>query len=77
MEVDFVVDDVRVAIEAKARRKVTSDDLKGLRALGKDHPRLGSAWVVCLETKTRRTEDGTWILPARDFARKLWRGDIF
>jgi uncharacterized protein len=76
-EVDFVVDDVRAAVEAKASRKVTSDDLKGLRQLREDHPRLGSAWVVSLETKMRRTDDGITIMPVPDFIRRLWAGEIF
>lgn len=76
-EVDFVVDDVRAAVEAKASRKVTSDDLKGLRQLREDHPRLGSAWVVSLETKVRRTDDGITIMPVHDFVRRLWSGEIF
>lgn len=77
VEVDFVVNDVEAAVEAKATRKVTSDDLKGLRNLREDHPRLATAWVTSLEPKARRTEDGIWILPATDFARRLWRGDLF
>lgn len=77
VEVDFVVNDMQAAVEAKATRKVTSDDLKGLRNLREDHPRLGTAWVVSLEAKARRTEDGIWILPASEFARCLWSGEIF
>jgi uncharacterized protein len=77
VEVDFVVNDVRAAIEAKATHKVTSDDLKGLRNLREDHPRLASAWVASLEPKARRTEDGIWILPALEFTRRLWAGEIF
>lgn len=57
-------------------RNVT-DDLKGLRQLRAEHPRLGSAHVVSLEPKVRRTQDGIRILPAREFARSLWAGEIF
>lgn len=76
-EVDFIVNDMQVAIEAKATRKVTSDDLKGLRAIRQDHPRVATSWVVSLEPKARRTEDGVWIVPAQEFASRLWRGEIF
>jgi predicted AAA+ superfamily ATPase len=76
-EVDFVVDDLRAAVEAKASRNVTADDLKGLRQLRADQPRLGSTWVVSLEPKRRRTEDGITILPVKDFIRGLWAGEIF
>ncbi|HET6335831.1 MAG TPA: DUF4143 domain-containing protein [Polyangiales bacterium] len=77
VEVDFVVNDTEAAVEAKATRKVTGDDLKGLRSLREDHPRLATEWVVSLEPKARRTEDGIWVLPAIEFARRLWRGDLF
>ena len=77
VEVDFVVDDLRAAVEAKATRNVTTDDLKGLRQLRAEHARLGTRWVVCLEAKRRRTEDGISILPAGEFARCLWAGELF
>jgi len=76
IEVDFVVDDLRVAIEAKATIKVTSDHLKGLRALAQDHPRVGERYVVCLEPRARRTDDGIWILPFAEFPRQLDAGAI-
>jgi predicted AAA+ superfamily ATPase len=77
IEVDFVVNDVRVAIEAKATAKVTADHLRGLRNLVQDHPRVGQRLVVCLEPKSRRTEDGILILPARELCAVLQAGDLF
>lgn len=40
IEVDFIINDMEVAIEAKASRKVTTDQLKGLRHLRADHPKV-------------------------------------
>lgn len=77
IEVDFVVNDLQVAIEAKAARKVTADHLRGLRNLVQDHPRVGQRVVVCLEAKSRRTEDGIVILPAREFCARLQAGELF
>jgi predicted AAA+ superfamily ATPase len=77
MEVDFVIDDLRVAIEAKATRKVTADHLRGLRNLAQDHPRVGQRVVVCLEPRDRKTEDGILITPAREFCERLSAGDFF
>lgn len=77
IEVDFVVNDMQVAIEAKATVKITADHLKGLRALAQDHPRIGQRMVVCLERKSRRTEDGILILPAAGFCERLKAGDLF
>lgn len=77
VEVDFVVNDLQVAIEAKATAKVTADHLKGLRNLAQDHPRAGQRVVVCLEPKARRTDDGILILPAREFCERLTAGNFF
>lgn len=71
IEVDFVVDDMRVAIEAKATAKVTADHLKSLRALRIDHPRVRNRVLVCLEPRSRRTDDGILILPAKDLGAEI------
>ncbi|MGD0946246.1 MAG: DUF4143 domain-containing protein [Candidatus Binatia bacterium] len=76
IEVDFVVDDLRVAIEAKAAPCVHADHLRGLRELGRDHPRVGRRVVVSLDERPRWTEDGIDILPARVFAQRLWKGEL-
>ena len=76
IEVDFIVDDMKVAIEAKATAKVTSDHLRGLRALAQDHPRVRRRIVVSLEPRRRTTDDGIEIWPAEAFARDLWSDAI-
>jgi predicted AAA+ superfamily ATPase len=75
-EVDFIVDDLRVAIEAKASRRIVSDHLRGLRALQQDHPKVGRRLVVCLEETPRVTDDGIEIWPHDRFARQLWSGEL-
>src|SRR5204862_2593139 len=77
IEVDFVVNDMSVAIEAKASAKVSADHLRGLRALIQDHPKVKNRVLVCLEAKSRRTEDGILVLPAMEFCRRLHNGDFF
>jgi predicted AAA+ superfamily ATPase len=76
IEVDFIVGSMEIAIEAKATAKVTSDHLKGLRQLHLDHPEAGRRFVVSLESKARRTSDGIDILPASEFSRRLWAGEL-
>jgi predicted AAA+ superfamily ATPase len=76
IEVDFVVDDAEIAIEAKATAKVTADHLRGLINLVQDHPSVRHRVIVCLESKTRRTEDGILILPALQFCARLNTGDF-
>ena len=77
IEVDFVINDMQLAIEVKATSKITADHLKGLRSLAQDHPRIKQRVVVCLEAKSRRTEDGILILPAGEFTERLAAGSLF
>ena len=77
IEVDFIVNDMQVVIEAKASTRIVSDHLNGLRQLLRDHPRVRRRLVVCLEPKARRTEDGIEILPFRAFVERLSSGDLF
>ena len=76
-EVDFIVNDMELAIEAKATAKVTADHLRGLRAIKEDQPRVKQRIIVCLERTSRRSEDGILILPAAEFCDSLARGDLF
>ncbi len=75
-EVDFIVGDMRLAVEAKATGRIVARHLKGLRSLVTDHPKVGGRVVVCLEDRPRRTEDGIDILPAGAFVIRLWDGDL-
>lgn len=77
VEVDFIVDDMALAIEAKSARKATSDHLKGLRQLREDHPSVRERILVCLEPKEYKTADGIWVMPAKDFCLRLQAGDLF
>jgi predicted AAA+ superfamily ATPase len=76
IEVDFVLGDMQVAIEAKSSARITRDHLQGLRCLQEDHPRVGRRVVVCREPRARKTDDGIEILPAATFVRRLWAGDL-
>lgn len=73
IEVDFIVGDMAVAIEAKATARVTADHLKGLRHLRQDHPGV-RALLVCLEPRRRVTEDGIEIMPVAAFVRAVADG---
>ncbi len=77
IEVDFVINDMEVAIEAKAVELVQPKHLKGLRILKEEYPNVRKRLVVCLERKPRLTEDKILILPASDFVEMLWSGEIF
>jgi predicted AAA+ superfamily ATPase len=77
IEVDFVIGDMRCAIEAKAVVRVTSDHLKGLRQLVVDQPGIRRRVVASLEPSPRVTEDGIEILPWRVFLDRLWSGEFW
>ncbi|MBW1780678.1 MAG: ATP-binding protein [Deltaproteobacteria bacterium] len=76
-EVDFIINDMELAIESKAVPRVSGDHLKGLRSLKIDHPDIRRTLVVCCEDMPRVTEDGIEIIPARHFAQMLWNGEFF
>lgn len=76
IEVDFVTDDLRLAIEVKATGRPSSEHLKGLRALKEDQRSIGKRVLACLVPRPRRTEDGIEILPVSDLLGRLWSGDL-
>jgi predicted AAA+ superfamily ATPase len=78
VEVDFIVGDMEVVIEAKATERVTSDHLKGLRQIVQDYPEAATTrMLVSLEPRARKTDDGILLCPATYFAKHLWAGDFF
>ena len=67
IEVDFVVDDLSLAIEAKSSRTITDTHLRGLRQLAVDQVVRRRA-IVCLEPRRRVTGDDITIVPAAELA---------
>lgn len=76
VEVDFVVGDAELAIEAKGTRSATDAHLHGLRAFKQEHRPRRAILVTCDPTP-RRTSDGIWILPWRIFSERLWSGELW
>lgn len=72
IEVDFILGDMEIAIEAKSGTRIATHHLKGLRSLEEDHPKVKRRIVVCREPRARRTEDGIEILPYDRFVKELW-----
>src|SRR5687767_13743977 len=73
LEVDFVVGR-KLAVEVKATSLVTERDLKGLRALREEN--LINTLVVVSNDPIPRKIDDVWILPWKQFAQKLWLGEL-
>jgi len=76
-EVDFIINNMEIAMEAKSARKITTKHLKGIRSLKQDHPEVKRAAVICCEDKYRVTDDNIEIIPAEQFTRMLWNSDFF
>jgi predicted AAA+ superfamily ATPase len=73
-EVDFLIGD-RVAIEVKAKDRVTRRDQSGLRALDEEI-RLNRKLIVCNEPR-RRWDESIEIVPIEEFLVDLWEGRLF
>ncbi|PWU17778.1 MAG: AAA family ATPase [Bdellovibrio sp.] len=71
-EVDFILNDLECAIEAKCSSRVTDAHLKGLRELKVEHRKVKRRIVVSRESVSRLTEDGIEILSVQDFINQLW-----
>ncbi len=67
IEVDFVVDDLSLAIAAKSSKSIIGAHLKSLRQLAIDQTVRRRA-IVCLEPKRRVTHDGITIVPASELS---------
>lgn len=74
-EVDFILGDAEVALEVKASESANSNHLKGLRAIGEEHPCKKRILISC-DPRPRKTDDGIDILPWQIFCGMLWNGEI-
>ncbi len=71
-EVDFIVGDMLLAVEAKASEQIKEHHLKGLRELKGEFAHIKERMIVCLEKEVRKTQDGIWIIPFQTFVKALW-----
>ena len=76
VEIDFILNDMEVAIECKSSQVIKSDHLKNMRILKQEKLNIKKSIVVCLEKKARRTEEGIEILPALEFIKMLWEDGV-
>jgi uncharacterized protein len=75
LEVDFVLGDGEIAIEAKSTDTPSDNHLRGLRAWRDEHP-ASRCLLVSRIPRARRTADGIDLWPIADFLRRLWRDEI-
>ena len=74
-EVDFVLDDMNVAIEVKGSQRVHSAHTRGLRALLEEHT-VKRAVIVSLEKQPRKLDSSIEVLPWQVFLNTLWSGEL-
>jgi len=72
LEVDFILGDMRLALEVKSSSRISYQHLKGLRII-RDECAVKKTVLVSTETLPR-TVDGIEILPWRIFIDNLWAG---
>ena len=73
-EVDFIIKE-KAAVEVKATRRVSTRDLKGLKAL-MEEGLMEKYILVCREEYPQLLDNGILILPYKDFLSDLWDGKI-
>lgn len=74
IEVDFILGNAAVAVEAKGKTKITENDLKGLYQFKKDYPQVKHLIITSMEETARATDHGILILPYIEFINRLWQG---
>jgi predicted AAA+ superfamily ATPase len=74
-EVDFIFDEMKVAVEVRGAQRIHSGHIKGLKALIEEH-KVERAIIVSLENQPRKTKSNLEILPWRLFLEKLWSGEF-
>ena len=74
-EVDFILDDMNVAIEVKGSHRIHSSHTKSLRALLEEHTVKRSV-IVSLEKQPRKLDSSIEVLPWQVFLEELWSGEL-
>lgn len=69
-EVDAIIGNAEIAIEVKSSNRVSSNDTKGLKAFGEEHP---DAKLILLSLEERpRLLNGIEVWPVEHFLERLW-----
>ena len=74
-EIDFILDNMKVAIEVKASSKINDKHIKGMRALMEEHT-VQKTIIVSLEKEPRIIDSNIQILPWQSFLNMLWDGKL-
>ena len=76
VEVDFILNDMMIAIEVKASKRVHETDLKPLQILQTEH-HVKKCIVVSLESEEKTLCKNIHCLPWAQFLKTLWADELF
>jgi uncharacterized protein len=74
-EVDFILDDGRIAVEVKAKEQITRKDFRGLQIFAEEFPNTRKV-VVSLVNRRWTSENNVEVFPVAEFLKELWDGNI-
>ena len=72
-EVDFILDDMKLAVEVKASGRIHRGHTRSLKALQEEYS-IGRVVIVSLEKEPRRIDSSIEVLPWQTFLEILWSG---
>lgn len=75
-EVDFVLNEMEVAIEVKTAHRIAGHHLRSLHELKRENPKVKRRLLVCRAPRKMIESDGIEIWPYAEFLTALWGGDI-
>ncbi len=74
-EVDFILNDMEVAIEVKTSRRIHETDIRALKTLQQEHV-VKKAVIVSFESEPKILNDNIVCLPWEIFLEQLWSGEL-
>jgi predicted AAA+ superfamily ATPase len=72
-EVDFIIEDMKLALEVKGTQKVNSSHTREMRALLEEHT-VENAVILSQDKEPRKLDSHIQVLPWQIFLEKLWAG---
>jgi len=74
-EVDFILNDMELAIEVKGSQRVHSGHIRGVKALLEEH-QVKKAIVISLDKSPRKIDPSIQVHPWQYFLEALWNGSL-
>jgi len=75
VEVDFILNDMEVAIEIKSSQRVHETDVRALKILQQEN-KVKKSMMISFESEPKILADNIYCLPWQQFLAQLWNGEI-